>query len=105
MGLSETWLRESNETIYAPHGYNSFVHSRNHRIGGGVAILVDKSLKVNVRNDLCTSFGEHAEAVFVDIVLENNHCLTIGEIYRPPRASISKFIDLLSPLLETVQIG
>ena len=49
--LCETWQTPTSPSINIP-GYNTYSHTRSHKKGGGVAILVDSKIPCKFRDDL-----------------------------------------------------
>ena len=63
--LCETWLNKETEALVSFDNYKFFSNPRKSRIGGGVAILTDKSLRSRPRPDL------HVESIHLEhIVVE-----------------------------------
>ena len=96
--LCETWLScRSPKPIVK--GYNVERVDRQHKKGGGVAILISAKCKYRRRKDLeqsnCTSF----ESCFIE--LENwKSNLIIGSIYRPPNTDPDRFIQIFNDVKE-----
>ena len=96
--LCETWLScRSPKPII--NGYNVERSDRQHKKGGGVAILISTKCKYRRRKDLeqsnCTSF----ESCFIE--LENwKSNLIIGSIYRPPNTDPDRFIQIFNDVKE-----
>ena len=74
--------------------YNSYMSTRQNRVGGGVTIYVNKQLKSSLIHEL-TSNTEHIESVFINISCSNKKIL-IGTIYRPPNSNIDNFCNFFS---------
>ena len=100
IGLVETWLNETNESLYCMPEYSMFCSSRSERRGGGVAILSHHQLNATQRADLSVN-DDHIECVFVDISPSPlwNVRATIGVVYRPPNACVSSFFESLTSIM------
>lgn len=106
IGLSETWLKESNKSLYNIPGYVALHKVRHNKRGGGVSLLVDENIKYEVREDLSRYLKDSAESVFIEIspcVFKSNKKVIIGEIYRPPGMSVEDFNVNLQSLLQKVE--
>ena len=96
IGISETWLKETildNELNV--NDYNIYRHDRVNKIGGGVLLLVQKSIKTIIREDLTNKFNE---IVWCDLITRNRK-LVIGVCYRSPSITIeddNSLYDLLN---------
>ena len=93
IGLSETWLNESNFSLYNIVGYNHVYKYREKKSGGGVSMYIKESLHYTSREDL-SIFNNIIESVFIEIQKDNfntPHNILIGTIYRPPNKDIKLF--------------
>ena len=90
--LTETWLRDDDSisilstlTDFVPYAVN-----RKNRLGGGVAILVNKSINQFVDRDKHKNCNNSSsfESIFLDINLPDLKRITVGSIYRPPDTPI-----------------
>ena len=96
IGLSETWLKESNKDLYNIEGYSSIHNVRSDNRGGGVSLFVTQDIKYNVRNDLSDMIEDVCEAVFIEVPsteICSHKKVIVGEIYRPPHQSVKDFIE------------
>ena len=100
--LCETWLSTRSPKPFI-QGYNVERSDREHRKGGGVAVLISTRCKYKRRKDLeqfnCNSF----ESCFIE--LENwKSNLVIGSIYRPPNTDADRFIEIYKDVKKTCTI-
>ena len=105
IGLSETWLNESNFSLYNIVGYNHVYKYREKKSGGGVSMYIKESLHNTSREDL-SIFNDIIKSVFIEIQKDNfntPHNILIGTIYRPPNKDIKLFIDYLTQILLSVK--
>jgi len=104
IGLSETWLNESNKLLYNLHGYNSIHKTRTNKRGGSVSLYIDENIMYTERDDLCNIFSDTSESIFIEIpkdVFKSGKQIMDGEIYRPPNNnSIESFNKKLEDLLK-----
>ena len=112
--LTETWLTgtEVDKTIISeicPLGYTCVHVPRKDRRGGGIAIILKKGYKTNIKPSNTYSTFEH---MIVSIVSANLCTITLMVLYRPqipactfPRATTPKdFLTEFDLLLEVVSL-
>ena len=95
--LSETWLNSHNCDSATISKYNHEYRHRTQQVGGGVSIFLRDNLEYSVRDDLSLC-NECIESVYVEIdrrCIGADHNVVIGCIYRPPKATIIEFNNLL----------
>lgn len=103
IGLSETWLKPSNCDMYNHDGYSSVHKTRLQQNGGGVSLLIDKSITFVERDDIACLLDDEAESVFIEIgkdVFKTQKKLIIGEIYRPPNTNIENFCTKMEHVMK-----
>ena len=101
--LTETWLINTDPSIYF-NNYNIFLNNRTLKIkkrGGGVAILVNKSLDVCVIDELTISIIDDIEILSIQIKNTTKHIQIISAIYRSPNSNIDFFNDLFYNIYST----
>ena len=87
--LSETWLTPTSPSIDVD-GYN-FVHCcRSQKRGGGVGILISKSLRYTECKKITSAVVEN-ECVTVELKLRSQATCIISSMYRPPNVDIQTF--------------
>jgi hypothetical protein len=107
IGLSETWLNQTNEAYYDVPGYTSILKNRDKRKGGGVALLIKEHIRFTQRDDLTRS-SDHIECLFVEIdksIFKTEKDIIVGILYRPPDTDINKFIESLEELFSDIDLG
>ena len=111
IGISESWLTESNKDCYQISGYNSEHLCRKTKRGGGVSILIKTNVKYKRREDL-DIMNDNAEAIFIEIKREEFNTkkdMIIGVVYRPPNTDLQNFMDTMnnwiSPINSTKTIN
>ena len=105
IGLSETWVKDSNVDLYNINGYRGEHVYRSGKCGGGVSLYVREHIDYIQRSDLI-KFNEFIESVFVEIDKKHVNLprnVIIGTIYRPPNTNIQEFINHLSEILSVLQ--
>ena len=65
IGLSETWLNNSNKNLYNLPMYDSEHFIRENKRGGSVSLMINKLIPYTNRVDLVPN-NAHFEAVFVE---------------------------------------
>ena len=71
IALSETWLKDNDNTMFEMEGYNNCVCSRTDKSGGGVALYINDSLQHRYLPDKSIYINNCAEIVSVEITLRN----------------------------------
>ena len=104
LGVTETWLKDSNVDSYNITDYNVEHNYRLHKGGGGVSLFVKSDIDYYVKTDLTLS-NDFLETLFIEIPkcsysLKN---IIIGVIYRPPTSDISVFNEYTDNILKTVK--
>ena len=100
-GFSETWFRESPPPYITMANYQLVHSSRSHKLGGGVALFVDNSLKFRVRHDIMPSF-DGCESVFIEIERDSCCNLIVGNVYRAPGSHLDNFKQNFDLCLNTI---
>ena len=112
IGLTETWLNDTNYDLYGLQGYN-FVEQHRSSLGGGVALCVMKHLNYIERPDLALydnrkwqDYDNDIESVFIEINKDKLHLeknIIIGVLYRPPGNDIRTFNEKLESILHKIR--
>ena len=95
--LCETWLNKETEALVSFDNYKFYRNPRKSRIGGGVAILLEKSLRSRLRPDLHVE-SIHLEHIVVELKTDRDNILLVSG-YRPPNANYKVFIKEYTALL------
>lgn len=95
IGLSETWLRPNNESLYCIPGYSIVPNSHSNRASSGVALLISNKVSYKLVPDLQLSCPEVAEAIFIEVEINQTKTI-VGEIYRPPSGMWPDFLRYLT---------
>ena len=101
LGITETWLSETNASCYSVLGYNHEYLCRNGKRGGGVSIFVSQGFSYRRREEFCF-IDDYCESLFIEIIGENPHItknIIVGVIYRPPGTDTDLFINKISEIL------
>ena len=105
IGITETWLTDSNSDLYNINGFNFVETHRTGRSGGGVGIFLRNNILYQIRSDL-TLNNEFIESIFIEIdkdLFNKNWNIIIGVIYRPPNTDLKLFSDDINELLDTLE--
>ena len=89
-------------------GYDLLTKSRTERVsGGGIGMYVSKKLSYVPREDLIIFDEYRFESYFIEIAMENNRKVIVGEIYRVPNSgSVYNFIqeyEKIIPIIPTME--
>ena len=104
VGVTETWLSDSNYDLYNMDGYNFYDNHRALRSGGGVGLYIKENIEYLQRKDLEIN-NEFIESVFIEVPvckLLSSKKVIIGVVYRPPGTSLKDFHDVLNTILEKI---
>ena len=104
IGLTETWLKESNCDLYGIKGYHLIEKHRESQ-GGGVAVCIEEHLSYFERPDI-SLFESDLESIFIEIDKEQLRIkknVIVGTIYRPPGTDIKSFNDKFTILLSDLR--
>ena len=99
MFLVETWLKEDEAAPLVeacPPNYKFYQSTREHRKGGGVAVIFSDQFTCNEIN-----LGKFSSFEYLAIKVKTNHSMVFLVIYRPPKNS-PNFLPEFSTLLSTV---
>ena len=105
IGISETWISESNYGLYEFDNYSHIAMYRNDKRGGGVSIFVHESILFSMRPNL-KLLNNLVEYVFVEVdksVFKSKQNIIFGVIYRPPDTNPVEFIDLFSEIMHKIK--
>ena len=95
IGITETWLTDSNPDLCNINGFNFVETHKTGRSGGGVGIFLRNNILYQIRSDL-TLNNELSESICIEIdkdLFNKNRNIIIGVIYRPPNTDLKLFND------------
>ena len=102
IALAETNTKAEHKDLYKIKGYQSEYNDTigNKKKGSGLAIYVNETYQQNKLENLCRC-SENLESLFVEITnLETPQI--VGVIYRPPSGNISRALEELELLMESL---
>ena len=102
IGISETWLNNSNDVIFNIPGYKFISNNRRHKHGGGVGLFIKDDLNFKLRSDLQSFDKKIYESIFIELIQPNAKNILIGCFYKPPDTSVSDFNSSISNVLCTL---
>ena len=102
IGISETWLNNSNDDIFNIPGYKFISNNRQHKHGDGVGLFINDDLNFKLRSDLQSSDKKLCESIFIELIQPNAKNILIGCFYKPPDTSVSDFNSSISNVLCTL---
>ena len=82
--LTETWLTNQNEHLYAMNGFTMYTSNRTKRVGGGAAIYIRNELSVEV---FAKHESKHMSSVWLILHCKNSAPVLYGNIYHPPNTT------------------
>jgi hypothetical protein len=86
LGLTETWLKPYNASLFNIDGYNHKFITRENKAGGGVSMFINVNLPYIVRSDL-TYQDDDCEMIWIEVDkvnINSDKNYVIGTIYRRP---------------------
>ena len=104
IGVSETWLSDSNYDLFGLDGYHFEENHRSSRSGGGVGLFIKNSIEFLRRKDLEVN-NDVLESIFIEVpVCEalSSRKVLIGVVYRPPGTNLKDFNEALESILSTI---
>ena len=105
IGMTETWLTDSNSDLYNILGYNFVETHRTDRPGGGVGIFIRSKIVYQLRPDLTLSNGS-SESIFIEVnkdLFQKDKNIIIGVIHRPPNTDLKLFNGDINELLDSIE--
>jgi exonuclease III len=104
LAITETWFEDLNDLKpWQPADYDIFSSNRNLEAarqtkGGGVMLMVPKSLHAKRRNDLCSLSDSHFESLWVeaDFFANKNEKLLLNVSYNPKVTYANCFLEQLA---------
>ena len=106
--LCETWQTPFSPSINIS-GYKTYSHTRSHKKGGGVAILVNSKIPCKSRDDLINkempedNKKPYTECCFIELKTPSKTIIT-GSMYRPPNVDTREFLKDYEKILDQVKI-
>ena len=101
IGLSETWLKESNCDLYNIKNYASYHKIRKYKDRGGIALYIKNGIE---RHDLDID-SRIAETIFIEInqsIFHTKKNILTGLFYKAPNQDIDLFNNVFSDLMKKV---
>ena len=105
LGLTETWLNNSNFNTFCLAGYYHVYNYRSIRVGGGVSLFIQDCFEYVKRNDLCI-MNEFIETVFIELNKDQTNFgknIIIGVVYRPPDKDMKELLDYMNEILSLLR--
>ena len=103
ISLAETWLKSETNNLYHLEGYDQISLHRKGKVGGGVAVFIQKSLNYRVRKDL-DIMHDSLEATFIELDFGQTKPMVFGSCYHPPSSNFSQFQQSLESILYKVAV-
>ena len=88
--LSETHLNASKMRHLNIVNYKTLSCNRTMKKGGGVSILIHKSLSYFECKDLNVLYQDSFECIFVELRQKGIKSIVVGSLYRPPNSNPKK---------------
>ena len=102
IGLTETWLNDTNNDIFKLDDYDFVDANRTSRNGGGVGIYITKDINFELHRDLNINDENIMESTFAEIITPNKKNIVIGVIYRPPNSKFNSFENEINQILSKI---
>ena len=78
--------------------------NRTMKKGGGVGILIHKSLSYFDHKDLNVLYQDSFECIFVELRQKGIKSIIIGSLYRPPNSKPQEFIEQYKSMLHEAHL-
>ena len=102
IALSETRLKDNDNTMFEMEGYNNCTCSRTDKSGGGIALYINDSLLHRYLPDKSRYISICAEIVSVEITLRNGKKVIICCIYRAPNTDFNTLSEFINDILSNI---
>jgi len=99
--LCETFLKDSNSSLYNIPGYTLECKNRKSLSRGGVAIYIKNGIKYNRCDEIGINIEGEFESIFVDVISRPKHVI-VGEVYRVPNTSESKSVEYYKSIINKI---
>ena len=101
IGLTETWLNDTNKDLFKLKNYDFVNMNRSTKIGGGVRIYIPNQMNYKIRSDLNLSDENIIESIFIELVTVVGKNIIVGlrVIYRPPNSKFDLFENKTNQIL------
>ena len=99
IGLTETWLNDTNDDLYKLDTYDFVNVNRTSKCGGGVGIYIKKGIQYKIRRDLNINDENIIESAFIEIINLQKKNIIIGVIYGPPNSNFNLFENEINKIL------
>ena len=100
--INETWLTKDNEHLLDIPDYNVIKKNRIGKKGGGVCILIHKSIYYKELEAINNLKFSHIEQISVEVKLQCKNLL-VSSLYRPPNTNVNEFNTEYSNYLKKIQ--
>ena len=100
--INETWLSKDNEHLLNIPDYNVIKKNRTGKKGGGVCILVHKSLYYKELDAINNLKLKHIEQISIELKLQNKNLL-ISSMYTAPNTNVTEFNTEYDTYIKKIQ--
>ena len=100
IGLTETWLKPLNVSVYGIEGHNHVGITRENTKGGGVSVFISQEFVYSEMNDFCM-ITDYIECLFVKLSIKDSSYV-VGVVYRPPDSNITLFNEKMNDILSKI---
>ena len=101
IGLTETWLDESNESSNNIPNYTTINATRTDRVGGGISLHIRNNL--HFKRYPIQEMNRNIECLFIEVICPNpRNNIIVGVIYRPPSGGITNFTTAMAEILRKI---
>ena len=97
--LCETFLRDSNSSLFNISGYTFVYTNRKSLSRGGVALCIRNDLKFKNRPDIEINIEGEFKSIFVEIIRNSTNTI-VGQIYRVPNTNEIQSIDRYRTIID-----
>ena len=101
IGLTETWLNESNADVFQLEGYDLCNKNRVAKHGGGVAFFIRSINNYTIIEQLTVDVENVFECITVKLLLKTQ--IIVSCLYRKPSSKIDDFMECIESMLSCIK--
>ena len=101
IGLTETWLNESNADVFQLEGYDFYHKNRVTKHGGGVAFFIKSIINYTIIEQLTVDVEDVFECLTVKLLLKTQTIVSC--LYRKPSSKIADFMECIESMFSCIK--
>ena len=101
IGLTETWLNESNADVFQLEGYDFCNKNKVAKHGGGVAFFIRSIINYTIIEQLTVDVENVFECITVKLLLKTQ--IIVSCLYRKPSSKIADFMECIESMFSCIK--